>query len=99
MGELYASVIQYPEDFLVGRDFRPVLANIPERQNLIERLTPEFFRLVAREDMSHFIMLRIPETGKLIAFMLCFHVGTRVIDKYIGIDYKVARDWYLYFRL
>jgi predicted N-acyltransferase len=99
MGELHASVIQYPEDFLLAEIFGLFWQTYQKGKTKFERLTPEFFRLIAREDISHFIMLRIAETGKLVAFMLCFRVGTRVINKFIGLDYTVGGDWYLYFRL
>jgi hypothetical protein len=99
MGELDASIIQYPEDSVVKEIFDLYWQTYQKGKTKFERLTPEFFRLIAREDVSNFIMLRIPETKKLVAFMLCFHVGTRVINKFIGLDYAIARDWYLYFRL
>jgi hypothetical protein len=99
MGELDASVIQYPENSLVTEIFDLYWQTYQKGKTKFERLTSEFFRLIAMEDVAHFIMLRIPETGKLVAFMLCFRVGTRVINKFIGFDYTVARDWYLYFRL
>lgn len=31
--------------------------------------------------------------------MLCFVVGNRLINKFIGIDYNRPKDWVLYFRL
>jgi hypothetical protein len=31
--------------------------------------------------------------------MLCLDMGSRVINKFIGIDYRRPRDWLLYFRL
>jgi len=54
---------------------------------------------MAAEEVSHFIVLRFPETGRLAAFMLCFRIGCRVINKFIGLDYNVDRQWHLYFRL
>jgi hypothetical protein len=99
MGELDASTIQYPEDSLVTEIFDLYWQTYQKGKTKFERLTPEFFRLIAGEDVSHFIMLRIRETEKLVAFMLCFRVGSRVINKFIGLDYAVAKDWYLYFRL
>jgi hypothetical protein len=35
----------------------------------------------------------------MVAFMLCLDMGSRVINKFIGIDYRRPRDWLLYFRL
>ena len=99
MGELEALVIQYPEDSLLTEIFDLFWQTYQNSTIKFEQLTPEFFRLIALEAVSHFIVLRIPETGKLVAFMLCFRVGSRVINKFIGIDYRFARDWYLYFRL
>ena len=35
----------------------------------------------------------------MVAFMLCFKIGDRVINKFIGIDYSRPEQWCLYFRL
>jgi hypothetical protein len=35
----------------------------------------------------------------MVAFMLCFAVAGRTINKFIGIDYDRPKDWFLYFRL
>ncbi|HWM45804.1 MAG TPA: GNAT family N-acetyltransferase [Xanthobacteraceae bacterium] len=64
-----------------------------------EDLGRSFFENVARERVSHFIILREPETRRAAAFMLCFLVGDHVINKYIGLDYSRPKDWFLYFRL
>lgn len=64
-----------------------------------ERLNRRFFDLIAREPQSYFIILREHATGELIAFMLCFAFRDRVINKFIGIDYRRPKEWYLYFRL
>ena len=31
--------------------------------------------------------------------MLCFQLGDRAINKFIGLDYNLGKDWLLYFRL
>jgi len=33
----------------------------------------------------------------MLAFMLCFDMGERVINKYIGLDYGRPKEWSLYF--
>ena len=43
--------------------------------------------------------LRSPESGKLVAFMLCFRFNNRVVNKFIGIDYAQGPEWYMYGRL
>jgi uncharacterized protein len=64
-----------------------------------ERLTPEFFRTIAASDESTFIVLRDAATGRMLAFMLLFDLGQRVINQFIGIDYAAAAREFLYFRL
>ncbi len=99
MGELESSVIQHPEEPVLTEFYDLFWQTYQNSKTKFERLTPDFFRLIARQTVSYFILLRVPETGKLIAGMLCFRVGSRVINKFIGIDYAFAKDWYLYFRL
>jgi Uncharacterized protein conserved in bacteria len=64
-----------------------------------ERLNRRFFELMAAEPRAHFLTLREKRTGALLAFMLCFDMGGRVINKFIGLDYARPREWMLYFRL
>ncbi|MEO8739621.1 MAG: hypothetical protein ABI537_07965 [Casimicrobiaceae bacterium] len=64
-----------------------------------ERLTPEFFRTIAACDESTFIVLRDAATKKMLAFMLMFDLGERVINQFIGIDYTAGAGAFLYFRL
>lgn len=99
MGTLDVSVIQHPDELLQDEIFNLFWQNYLKGKTRFERLTPQFFRRIAGEDVSHFILLRMPRTGKLVAFMLCFRLGARVINKFIGLDYMYAKDWYLYFRL
>ena len=64
-----------------------------------ERLDLRFFEAVGRHPESHFILQRDARTGALVAFMLVFRIGDRVVNKFIGIDYARAGQTYLYFRL
>jgi hypothetical protein len=64
-----------------------------------EDLDRRFFEQIAKEPVSHFVILRERETGRAVAFDLCFASGDYVINKYIGIDYGRPKDWFLYFRL
>lgn len=64
-----------------------------------EDLDRRFFEKIAKEDVSHFVILRDRETRRAVAFKLCFALGDVVINKYIGMDYSRPRDWFLYFRL
>jgi uncharacterized protein len=64
-----------------------------------EELGLSFFEQIAREPVSHFIILRERATGKAVAFKLCFLLGEHAINKYIGIDYTRSKGWFPYFRL
>jgi hypothetical protein len=99
MGMLDKSVVQSPDDLQLQEIFQLFWQTYARGKTKFERLTPDFFKLIGRESPSNFIMLRNPDTGKLVAFMLCFLSGSRVINKYIGLDYSYGRDWFLYFRL
>jgi hypothetical protein len=44
------------------------------------------------------VLLRQAGSGRLIAFMLCFDCGPRLVNKFIGIDYTIP-DAFLYFQL
>ena len=99
LGELQASIIQHPNQALLSELFPLFLQTYEKGKTKFEHLTPRFFELIAAEDTSYFILLRNPQTGKLVAFMLCFCLGSRVINKFIGLDYELSGHWFLYFRL
>jgi hypothetical protein len=64
-----------------------------------ERLNRRFFEIIAAQPQSSFLVIREREAGRMVAFMLCFAVAGRTINKFIGIDYDRPKDWFLYFRL
>ncbi|MBF0425477.1 MAG: GNAT family N-acetyltransferase [Magnetococcales bacterium] len=64
-----------------------------------ERLDRPFFARIAREPQAYFVTLHASTSKEMVAFMLCFDGGDLLINKFIGIDYRRPRDWFLYFRL
>jgi hypothetical protein len=98
-GGLEESIIQSPDDTLLGEIFGLFLQTYEHGETKFERLTPAFFKLISACPVSHFVLLRDAANGKLVAFMLCFLLGKRVINKFIGIDYSYGGNWFLYFRL
>ena len=58
-----------------------------------------FFERIREQAPARFILQRDPADGALVAFMLVFHLGDRVINKFIGLDYRRGPKAYLYFRL
>jgi hypothetical protein len=64
-----------------------------------EQIDRSFFVAAMEEPVSHFLILRERVSRRMVAFMLCFHVGERVINKYIGLDYGGPKERFLFFRL
>jgi len=64
-----------------------------------EHLTKAFFAHAMRYEPSYTIVLRDAHTHRPVAFMLCFLLGARAANKYIGIDYGYNQHGFLYFRL
>jgi hypothetical protein len=63
------------------------------------RLNRKFFEVIAEKQAAHFIILREKVTGEMIAFMLCFDMGERLINMFIGMDYSCPKERMLFFRL
>ncbi len=64
-----------------------------------EKLNYAWFEQIAACAESHFVVLRDAADGRAAAFMLLFDLGTRVINQFIGIDYALGEQRYLYFQL
>ena len=62
-----------------------------------EELTPAYFSGVLRElgDRASCVTYWLGE--RLVAFNLVLHDGQRLLDKFLGMDYAVSRDYNLYF--
>jgi predicted N-acyltransferase len=63
----------------------------------LEKLPVNFFKNVCRNMPGNikFFLWRIE--GKLAAFAFCLFSGDYFIDYYLGFDYSLAHDYYLYF--
>jgi predicted N-acyltransferase len=62
-----------------------------------EELTPAYFRGVLREMGDRARCATYWLGDRLVAFNLVLHDGKRLIDKFLGMDYAVAREYNLYF--
>src|SRR5262249_5930833 len=98
LSDLHASVIQHPDPTILDEVFALFWQTYEKVKTKFERLTPQFFQHIAAEEEAYFVLLRHPQTNRLVAFMLCFRIGSRVINKFIGLDYKLGGQWFLYFR-
>jgi predicted N-acyltransferase len=92
-------VIQGPDDRALDEIFSLFWQTYERSATKFETLNRKFFALIAAKPVAHFVVLREQRSGEMIAFMLCFDLGGRVINKFIGIDYARPRAYFLYFRL
>jgi predicted N-acyltransferase len=98
-GILDAAVLRRPDPAALSEMFAIFWRTHTKGKVKFDRLTPQFFEEIAKEEQAYFITLRDPAQGKLVAFTLCFLVGSRAIFKFIGLDYDYGGDWHPYFRL
>lgn len=97
--DLDVEVIRAPDAGTLDELFALFWQTYEKASTRFERLNRVFFREIAALPMAHFIVLREKTAGDAVAFMLCFDLGERIINKFIGIDYRRPRQWLLYFRL
>ena len=93
------SVVAHPGSAEIDEIFALYLQTYSRGKTKFERLTPEFFHAVAACPEATCIVQRDPASGKMLAFMLVFDLGQRVINQFIGIDYASGDGGFLYFRL
>jgi hypothetical protein len=99
LGALTASVIQNPDPATREEIFGLFWQTYEKGETKFEKLNRRFFQEIAKFDGAHWVLLRHASDNRLAAFMLCFLLGKRAINKFIGLDGTLQGDWYLYFRL
>jgi uncharacterized protein len=97
--KLVSEVRRTLDDSLVDQIWQLFQQTYMKAELKFERLTKAFFTEITRYDHSYVIVLRDAETNRPVAFMLCFLLGQRAINKFIGIDYGYGKQSFLYFRL
>lgn len=97
--ELETSVIAQPSDRELGEIFGLFLQTFEKGKTKFERLDRTFFERVRNLEPVRFILQREKATGELVTFMMVLRIGDRLINKFIGLDYRRAGKSYLYFRL
>ena len=93
------SVVGCPSDRELSEIFELFSQTYEKGRTKFERLDLRFFESIRARDEASFILQRDPSGGALIAFMLVFRLGKRVINKFIGLDYRRPAVCYPYFRL
>lgn len=97
--DLDCKVIQAPGAAAKVEIWRLFMQTYDRATTRFERLTPAFFDELAKAESTHFIMLRRRSDNALVAFMLCYAEPGYATNKFIGIDYDLGTDVFLYFRL
>jgi predicted N-acyltransferase len=98
-GSYQVSVLHEPDEKTIDELFGLFSQTYQRSDTKFEKLTPHFFHHVALHEGSDFIILRDQSTSKAAAFMLCFRIGERIINKFVGFDYALGDERYLYFLL
>ena len=96
---LETSIVQRPSDAELAEIFGLFMQTYERGKTKFERLDRRFFERIREQAPARFILQRDPTGGALVAIMLVFHLGDRVINKFIGLDYHRGTKAYLYFRL
>jgi len=96
---LSVEIIQHPDAKTLDDIFGLFWQTYERSPEKFERLNHRFFEVFAKKQATLFIILREKVTGEMIAFMLCFDMGERLINMYIGLDYSRPKEWMLFFRL
>lgn len=92
-------VAQRPDAATMDEIFALFWQTYEKGDTKFERLNRTFFDLITQYEHAYYVLLRDKNTQKIVAFMLCFKLGEHVINKFIGIDYKQPKEWFLYFGL
>jgi hypothetical protein len=93
-----STVVQHPDAATLSEIFPLFWQTYLKGKTKFEKLNPKFFELIAADPTSYFVLLRRRDNHQLVAFMLCFDCGPRMVNKFIGINYSIP-DAFLYFQL
>ena len=97
--ELRVEIVQAPDRQVLDELFGLFRQTYEKATTRFEKLNRRFFAILAAQPLAYFIVLKEETSNAMVAFMLCFKLGPKIINKFIGIDYRKPREWLLYFRL
>jgi hypothetical protein len=96
---LETSVVAHPTDRELAEIFGLFMQTYVRGRTKFERLGLRFFEQIREQEPASFILQRDQTSGELVAFMLVFCIGGRVVNKFIGLNYPRGGNTFLYFRL
>lgn len=78
--------------------FYALFENVYEQSEIhFDKLSRDFFAAVLRDPDNGGVLFVYRHEGAMIGWNLCFVVGDKLIDKYVGFAYPQAREQNLYF--
>lgn len=96
---LSIEIVQHPDTKTLDEIFALFWQTYQKSTTKFERLNRKFFESIATKHNTQFVVLREKATGQMVAFHLCFDMGKRLVNRYIGLDYSRPKEWMLYFRV
>ena len=96
---VYVEILHRPNDQVLQEIFGLFWQTYEKGNTKFERLNHRFFEILSSYENAHYVILRHKQNHEMVAFMLCFALGDHVINKFIGIDYRQPKEWFLYFKL
>lgn len=94
---LPAGLASFGDDATVDACYALYAAVYAQSELHFDRLTRDFFATVLRDEANGGMVFEYRQDGVLIGWNLCFEVGGKLIDKYVGFRYPEARACNLYF--
>lgn len=94
-----ADVLQKPEARALDEIFALFMQTYERSTTHFERLNREFFAHIAEVPCARFVTVREDKSDAMVAFMLCFELAPKLINKFVGMDYRRPGEWQLHFRL
>ena len=92
-------VLDKPEARVLDEIFPLFMQTYERATTSFERLGKEFFAQIAQVPCARFVTVREEKSGEMVAFMLCFELAPKLINKFVGMDYRRPGEWQLHFRL
>jgi hypothetical protein len=92
-------VLEKPEPRVLDEIFALFMQTYERSSTHFERLGREFVAQIAEVPCARFVTVREDKSDQMVAFMLCFELAPRLINKFVGMDYRRPGEWQLHFRL
>ena len=97
--DVHVEVVQRPDTSTLDELFALFMQTFIHAEIKFEQLNRQFFELISEQPVSYFILLRDGDSNRVVAFNLCFLMDTHVINKFIGIDRILPKNFLLLVRL